>query len=278
MAKISAKEVNKLRQMTGIGMMDCKKALEEAEGDFDNAIEILRKKGQKLANKRADKDTNEGIVLAQSSEDRTYGAIFMLNCETDFVAKNGDFVNFAKKLMAVAIAEKPTDLEAFKKINLDGRTVDEHVTEMVGKTGEKLVLSNYGFLEGDLVVSYIHHGNRLASLVKANKSGNAEIEEAVYNVAMQVAAMAPAGVDENDVPDEVKEKELELGREQARQEGKPDKILDKIAQGKLNKFLNENTLLNQEYIKEAKTSVRQYLSNIDKELTIVEFKRFALGE
>ena len=278
MGKITAQEVNKLRQMTGAGMMDCKKALQESDGDFDKAVEYLRKKGQKLANKRADKSANEGIVIAKTTDDQKFGAIMMLNCETDFVAKNQDFVDFATSLIDFAIASQAKDLESFKAGKMDnGRTVEENVTEMVGKTGEKLVLYKYDSLEAERVFAYNHHGNKLGSLVSFNKGGEA-IDELGHDIAMQIAAMSPAGVDRDDVPKEVVERELEIGRDQARQEGKPENILDKIAEGKLNKFMKENTLMNQEFIKEAKTSVRQYMNKIDKDVKVISFKRYMLGE
>lgn len=278
MGKISAQDVNKLRQMTGAGMMDCKKALQESDGDFDKAVEYLRKKGQKLANKRADKSANEGIVIAKTTDDKKFGGIMMLNCETDFVAKNQDFIDFANSISDAAIANKAKDLDALKAVKMDnGRTVEENVTEMVGKTGEKLVLYQYDSLEGETVFAYNHHGNKLGSIVSMNKSGE-EIEALGHDIAMQVAAMNPAGVDRNDVPQEVIDRELEIGRDQARQEGKPENIIEKIAEGKLNKFMKENTLLNQEFIKEAKTSVQDYIQKIDKDASVISFKRYMLGE
>lgn len=278
MGKITAQDVNKLRQATGAGMMDCKKALQESEGDFDKAIEYLRKKGQKLANKRADKSANEGIVIAKSSDDKTFGAMMMLNCETDFVAKNQDFVDFANGLIDFAVANKIADITAFKAAAMEnGRTVEENITEMVGKTGEKLELNKFDSLTNALVLGYNHHGNRLGSLISFDKAGE-EISVMGHDVAMQVAAMSPAGVDSSDVPQDVIDRELEIGREQARQEGKPEKIIEKIAEGKLNKFMKENTLMNQEFIKEAKTSVKDYMGRIDKDVKVVSFKRFMLGE
>lgn len=278
MGKISAQDVNKLRQMTGAGMMDCKKALQESDGDFDKAVEYLRKKGQKLANKRADKSANEGIVIAKTTEDNKFGAIMMLNCETDFVAKNQDFVDFANSIIDAGIAAKAKDLDALKATKMDnGRTVEENVTEMVGKTGEKLVLYKYDSFEAERVFAYNHHGNKLGSLVAMNKGGDT-VETLGHDIAMQVAAMNPAGVDKNDVPQEIIDRELEIGRDQARQEGKPENIIEKIAEGKLNKFMKESTLMNQEFIKESKTSVQQYIEKTDKEAKIISFKRYMLGE
>lgn len=278
MGKITAQDVNKLRQMTGAGMMDCKKALQESDGDFDKAVEYLRKKGQKLANKRADKSANEGIVIAKTDDDQKFAAIMMLNCETDFVAKNQDFVDFANSLIDFAVASKAKDLESFKAGKMDnGRTVEENVTEMVGKTGEKLVLYKYDSLEAERVFAYNHHGNKLGSIVSFNKAGEG-IDELGHDIAMQIAAMNPAGVDRDDVPQDVIDRELEIGRDQARQEGKPENIIEKIAEGKLNKFMKENTLVNQEFIKEAKTSVKQYMEKVDKDVKVVSFKRYMLGE
>ncbi|MEA3503864.1 MAG: translation elongation factor Ts [Bacteroidota bacterium] len=278
MAKISAKEVNELRKRTGVGMMDCKKALQEAEGDFDKAIEILRKKGQKLANKRADRSANEGYVIAKASQDGKFAAMMMLNCETDFVAKNSDFVAFANKLIDIAIVNKAANLDEFKAIKLDDKTVSEAVIEMVGRTGEKLELSAYNSLSAESVAVYNHQGNRLASILSMNIPITDAIVKVGHEVAMQIAAMNPAGLDESDVPAEILEKELEIGREQARKEGKPEQIIEKIAQGKLNKFLKENTLVNQESIREAKTSVKDYLKKTDKDLAVTKFFRLELGE
>lgn len=278
MGKITAQDVNKLRQMTGVGMMDCKKALQEADGDFDKAVEYLRKTGQKLANKRADKSANEGIVIAKTTEDQKYGAIMMLNCETDFVAKNQDFIDFANTIIDFAISAKVKDLESLKAGKMDnGRSVEENVTEMVGKTGEKLVLDQFDSLESEKVFAYNHHGNKLGAIVALNKASEG-VDELGHDIAMQVAAMNPAGTDSTDVPQDIIDRELEIGREQARQEGKPEKIIEKIAEGKLNKFMKENTLVNQESIKEAKTSVKQQMEKVDKDLKVVGFKRYMLGE
>lgn len=278
MGKITAQDVNKLRQMTGAGMMDCKKALQESDGDFDKAVEYLRKKGQKLANKRADKSANEGIVIAKTTEAQKYGAIMMLNCETDFVAKNQDFIDFANTIIDFAISAKVKDLESLKAGKMEnGRTVEENVTEMVGKTGEKLVLYKFNSLESEKVFAYNHHGNKLGAIVALNKAGEG-VDALGHDIAMQVAAMNPAGTDSTDVPQEIIDRELEIGRDQARQEGKPEKIIEKIAEGKLNKFMKENTLVNQESIKEAKTTVKQQMEKVDKDLKVVGFKRYMLGE
>jgi len=277
MANITAADVNKLRQMTGAGMMDCKNALVENNGDFDLAIESLRKKGQKLANKRADRDANEGIVIAKTNAAKTYGAVLMLNCETDFVGKNEDFVKFANSIMDLAIEKEPKTVEELKALDLNGQTVMESVTEMVGKTGEKMDIPHFEVVEAPEVFAYNHHGNRLGTILGLNKTGVADIETIGHEVAMQVAAMAPVAVDKDGVDQETIQKEIEIGKDLARQEGKPEEMLEKIALGKLNKFFKENTLLNQEFIKDNKTTVRDMLAKADKDLTVTAFRRLMLG-
>ncbi|MEA1877890.1 MAG: translation elongation factor Ts [Bacteroidota bacterium] len=275
MADIKASDVAKLRKMTGAGMMDCKNALVETNGDFDQAIDILRKKGQKIASKRADRDATEGSVIAVTSSDNKKGVIIVLNCETDFVAKNTDYVNFATKIANTALGEMPADLSALKALVLDGKTVEEEVTIQSGIIGEKVDLSFYAKVEAPHVVGYIHPGNKLATLVGLNQEN---IEEQVgKDVAMQVAAMSPVSVNKDDVPADIVAKELEIGREIAIQEGKPEKLIDKIAEGKLNKFFKENTLLSQQFIKDNKTSVADYLNQASKGLTVTEFVRFSLN-
>lgn len=275
MANITAAEVNKLRIMTGAGMMDCKKALVEADGDFEKAIDILRKKGQKVASKRADKEANEGIVLAKTTDDKKFAAVLKLSCETDFVAKNEEFVIFANNIIDKILSEKPKDVEALKKLKLNERTVEENITEMVGKTGEKMELAGYEFIEADSVYAYNHMGNKLATVLGLDKSNG--FEDAGRQLAMQVAAMNPIAVDKDDVPQEVIDKEIEIGKDQARQEGKPDAILEKIAMGKLNKFFRENTLLNQDFVRETKKTVAQYLKETDANLKVTGFRRLMLG-
>lgn len=277
MANITAADVNKLRQMTGAGMMDCKNALQENDGDFEKAIDFLRKKGQKLATKRADKDANEGIVLARTNDAKTYGVIFMLNCETDFVAKNQEFVDFTNSIMDKAIKSNPANAEEFKALDLNGRTVGDNITEMVGKTGEKMELAHFEVISAPAVFAYNHPGNRLATLLGVNQAGVEGIDQAGHEVAMQIAAMAPVAVDKDDVPSDIIEREIEIGKEQARQEGKPEDMVEKIALGKLNKFYKENTLLNQEFVRDNKLSVREYLNKLSKDLTVTTFKRFMLG-
>lgn len=274
MIKVTAAEVNKLRKATGAGMMDCKKALQESEGDFDQAIDYLRKKGQKLATKRADRDAGEGCIIAKVTEDSKFGAVIILNCETDFVAKNDDFVAFTHKIADLAVAEKPADLAALKALPFEGTTVEESVTEMLGKIGEKLELSEYKTVEAECVAPYIHNGNRIATLVALNKAG---FESVGKDVAMQVAAMSPIAVDESEVTDEVKQHELEIGKDIARQEGKPEAMIEKIAIGKLGKFMKDNTLVNQAFIKDSKKNVKTYLTSQDSELAVKSFIRLALS-
>lgn len=275
MAQISAAEVSKLRKTTGAGMMDCKKALQEADGDFDKAIEIIRKKGQAIANKRADREASEGVSIAKTSTDGTFGALIALNCETDFVAKNEDFVKFAFSILEKAIESKPSDLESLKQLSLDnGKSIADNIVEQIGIIGEKIDLAYYDKIEAAQVVPYIHHGNKLATLVGLNKAVDVGVGK---DVAMQVAAMNPVAIDKNDVPANVIEQEKEIGREQARKEGKPENIIEKIAEGKLNKFFKENTLLNQEFTKDSKKDIRQFLKETDNDLTVTEFKRYTLS-
>jgi elongation factor Ts len=275
MAEITAADVSKLRKTTGAGMMDCKKALQESNGNFEKAVEIIRKKGQAIANKRADREATEGVVIAKTTDDARRGAIIVLNCETDFVAKNEDFVRFAASILDRAIEDNPDNLEDLKKLDLGDKPVADKVVENMGIIGEKLELSYYDHIEGQQVISYIHPGNRLASLVGLNKTVDVQIGR---DVAMQVAAMNPVAVDREDVPAEVVEKEREIGREQARREGRPENILDKIAEGKLNKFYKESTLLNQDYTKDSKKTIRQYLKEIDNDLTVTGFLRYSLND
>ena len=274
MAEIKSADVAKLRKMTGAGIMDCKKALQEADGNFDKAIEIIRKKGQAIANKRADREASEGVVLARTTADRKEGFMIVLNCETDFVAKNDDFIKFAESILDVAIERKPANLDELKSLTLGDRTVADALTEQIGIIGEKLDLSFYDRIAAEQVTAYIHPGNKLASMIGLNQ----DVTEAQVgkDVAMQVAAMSPIAVDRDDVPKDVQDRELEIGKEQAKREGKPEQILEKIAMGKLNKFFKENTLLNQDFIKENKKSVKQYLQEKDKDLTVSGFIRFGL--
>lgn len=270
---ITAADVNKLRTLTGAGMMDCKKALTETNGDFEAAIDLLRKKGQKVAANRSDRDAKEGLVIAKSNGTR--GVVIVLNCETDFVAKNEDFGKVAETMATIALEAKPADLNALLALPYgDSMTVNEKVVEQVGKIGEKIELSRYEQLENGKVVAYNHPGNKLACIVAFNKPADDTIAK---DVAMQVAAMAPVAVDKDDVDTTTLERELEIAREQVRAEGKPEDMVEKIAQGKLNKFYKESTLLNQEFIKDSKKSIRQYITESDKELTVTGFKRISLS-
>ena len=274
---ITAADVNKLRQMTGSGMMDCKNALVEADGDFEKAVDILRKKGQKIAAKRADRSANEGYVLAKTNADHTYGAVLMLNCETDFVGKTADFVGCAEAMINFAVANNVKNLQQLLDSELNGRKIDDILVEMTGKTGEKVELNRFEMLEKPFVSSYNHNGNRLAVIVGFNKKA-ANIEIVGHEIAMQIAAMNPISVDEGSIPQSVIDRELDIAKEQVRNEGKPEEMVERIAQGKLNKFFKENTLVNQEFIRDNKKTVAQYMTETDKELTSEGFFRLQLGE
>lgn len=274
---ITAQEVNKLRQMTGAGMMDCKKALVEAEGDFDKAIEILRMKGQKLSEKRADRETKEGSVFVRVSEDGSTAHLIAFTCETDFVAKNDDFQALGNEIADAAKSNSPADLAALNALSLGDVTVEEKITGLVGKIGEKLAVTTYETISGEKVASYIHSNGKLGVLVAMTGAGDAEVADAGKDVGMQIAAMNPVALDKDGVDPTTIEKEIEIGREQARQEGKPEAILDKIAAGKLQKFFKENTLLSQSFVKEPKQTVAQYLDSVNKGLTVSAFKRVSIG-
>jgi elongation factor Ts len=277
MSKISAADVKKLRDMTGAGMMDCKKALNEAEGDFDKAVEILRKKGEKLSAKRADREATEGAVIAKVSDDKSKGVIVKLSSETDFVSKNDDFVKLAEQFAQIALEQMPADLEGLLKTNFsNGMTIGDKVTEQVGVIGEKIELATFEKLEAEQVAPYIHMGNKAAVLVALNQDGE-DAYTAGRDVAMQVAAMHPIAVDKDGVDQTTIDKEIEIGKEQARQEGKPEQIIEKIAMGKLNKFFKENTLLNQQFVKDNKKSVAEYLNSVSKGLSVTAFKHVTLG-
>jgi elongation factor Ts len=277
MANITAADVAKLRKMTGAGMMDCKKALQEAEGDFDAAIEILRKKGQKVASKRADREATEGVVLAKVSADGKTAFMISLNCETDFVAKNEDFVARAQSILDVAVENNVNDLETLKTLQLPkGITVADEVTDATGVIGEKIELAYFGKVSGESAGFYVHSDKKVATIVAMNKPGIDP--EVMKNIGMQATAMNPVSLDENSVPQEVIDKELEIGKELAINEGKPAEMAEKIAQGRLKKFFKESTLLNQAYVKDNKMTVKQYLQSIDTELTVVDFKRFSLRD
>lgn len=270
---VSMADITHLRKMTGAGMMDCKNALNEANGDFDKAMEIIRKKGQAVAAKRSDREASEGCVLA--AENGNFAAVVALKCETDFVAKNADFVALTKAILDKALEVKPATKEELLALEIDGSTIQNLITDKIGVTGEKMELGDYGFVTGETVASYIHPGNKLATVVALNQP-NVE-RQVVRDVAMQVAAMNPIAVRPEEVPAEVIEKELEIARDKARQAGKPENLLDRIAQGGLNKYYQENTLLQQAFIKDGKETIDQYLKKQNKDLTVVAFKRVTLN-
>ncbi|MBO7489252.1 MAG: elongation factor Ts [Bacteroidales bacterium] len=328
MATITAKQVNELRQLTGVGMMDCKKALVECDGDVQKAIELLRQKGQKMAAKRADRDANEGCVLAKSTGN--YGAIVMLSCETDFVATNADFIAFTTSILDAAMAKHLTTKDEVMEMDLNGRKVSDSITDQIAKIGEKIELAHFEAINAEAVYAYIHPGNRMASIVGMNKAG---FDEVGHNVAMQVVAMRPVALDEASVPQSVIDSELNVYREKTKEElvGKaieaalkkaginpahvdsddhinsnmakgwiteeqantareikekvgaeaaanlPEAKIEGIAKGRLNKFFQESTLMNQEYIMESKVSVKDFIARTDKDLKCTGFKRLELG-
>lgn len=271
---VTMADITKLRKMTGAGMMDCKNALIESDNDFDKAIEIIRKKGQAVAAKRSDREASEGCVLAGTNGD--FAAIVALKCETDFVAKNADFIALTQTILDAALAEKPADLEALLALQVNGSSIAQLITDRIGVTGEKMELGYYEFITAPSTISYIHPGNKLATLVGFNQTGfDVQIAK---DVAMQVAAMSPISLSKDDMPQSVIEKELVIGREKAREEGKPEAMLDKIAQGRLGKFFQESTLLEQAFIKDQKISVATYMESQLKGLTATGFKRVTLNE
>ncbi|MDR1755418.1 MAG: translation elongation factor Ts [Culturomica sp.] len=271
--EIKAADVMKLRKATNAGMMDCKCALQETEGDFEKAVDVIRKKGLIIASKRADREAKEGCVLAAVGGKKA--VIVSLNCETDFVAKNENFIRFTQQILDTALANLPADSDALSALKMDGRSIADQIAEQTGVIGEKLELSFYGKIEAEDTVAYIHPGNKLATIVGFNKKADEQVKR---DVAMQAAAMAPVSVDKNDVPAAVVAKELEIGREKAREEGKPEAMLDKIAEGRLNKFYQESTLLNQAFVKDPKQTIKAYLESNDKDLTVTSFVRFTLND
>lgn len=274
---ISAADVNKLRQLTGAGMMDCKKALTETNGDMDAAIDYLRKKGQKISASRADRDAKEGAVIAKTTADKKTGVIVLVSCETDFVAKNEDFVAFANQVADIALANKPADADALKALDMNGLPISERLIEQMGKIGEKIDVSRYEIMEGDNIVPYIHAGNRLGVLVSLTTSPSENNFVAGKDVAMQIAALNPIALDKGDVDAAVVAREIEIAKEQVRAEGKPENMIEKIAEGKLGKFYKESTLLNQEFVKDSSKTISQMLDGVEKGLTVKGFKRVALG-
>lgn len=272
---ITAQEVNKLRQQTGAGMMDCKKALEENNGDFEQAIDYLRKKGAKVAANRGDRDSKEGVVLAKTTADHKRGILIWVNCETDFVAINADFIAFADSIATIALEKNAKTKEEILTLPYNGDiTVGDKFMEQVGKIGEKIEIGYFEVITAEKVSAYIHPGNRVSVIVGFNKD---IADEVGRNVAMQAAAMAPVALDKEGVTQEMLDRELEIAREVIRAEGKPEDMVEKIAQGKIAKFYKESTLLNQEYIKDNKMTVAQYLQSVDKGLTATAFKRYALS-
>ncbi len=275
---ISAADVNKLRSMTGAGMMDCKKALTEANGDFEAAVDILRKKGQKVSAARADNKTAEGTVLIKVSADGKNGKLLALACETEPVSKVDGFKNLAQQIIEVADAKNPADTEALLALFLaDGRTVNDNIIDLTGKIGEKIVIQNFENLSGEQVIQYVHSNGKLGVLVVFKGVVGADITEVGKDVAMQIAAMKPVAVDKDGVDAKLVEREIEVGKEQARAEGKPEAMLEKIALGKLNKFYKDNTLLNQEFVKDGSKTIAQLLEGVQKGLTVTAFKRISIG-
>lgn len=275
---ITAQDVNKLRQETGAGMMDCKKALTEANGDFEAAKDILRKQGQKIASKRADNATSEGIVLTHVSEDGKNGKVIALACETEPVSKVADFQTLAKAAMETAVSTNAaTKEELLAAPQADGRPLQDHITDLMGKIGEKIEVVSYQTVAAEKVVNYNHSNGKLGVLVGLTNTGGADVEEVGKDVAMQIAAMNPIAVDKDGVDSATVEREIEVGKEQARAEGKPEQMLEKIAMGKLNKFYKDNTLLNQDFVKDPSVSVAKLLDNTSKGMTVSEFKRVAIG-
>ena len=273
MGKITASEVNNLRKMSGAGIMDCKNALVEANGDTEIAIEILRKKGQKVAAKRADRDSSEGAAIAKVNDDSTNGIIISLNCETDFVAKNESFISLANELAELALNHNSID--EFLNSSINSMTVSDKLIQQTGVIGEKLVIGSFEKISASYVGKYIHAGNKIATIVGFSSSVQG-IEEASKNVAMQIAAMNPIALDENGIDQKTIDKEIEIAKDQLRQEGKPEAMLENIAKGKLKRFFKDNTLVNQDYIKDNKQSVSSYVKSINSDLTITDFKRASL--
>ncbi|WP_259069043.1 translation elongation factor Ts [Mucilaginibacter sp. X4EP1] len=274
--QISAADVNKLRQQTGAGMMDCKKALTETNGDFEAAIDFLRKKGAKVAASRQDRESNEGVVIARASADGKRGVIIELNCETDFVAKNAEFVAFATAIAETAVENNPANIEALSELTVDGQKIGEAIIDKTGKIGEKIGVSKYEVVSGEKVIAYIHGNFRLGVLV-ALSANAADADAAGKDVAMQIAAMSPIAIDKDGVDASTIERELEIAKDVIRAEGKPEEMVEKIAAGKLNKFYKDSTLLNQEFVKDSSKNVAQFLETVQKGLTVTAFKRVALG-
>ena len=274
---ISAADVNKLRQITGAGMMDCRKALAESDGDFEKAIDYLRLKGQKVAANRSDRDAKEGVAVAKATPDGKFGIVIQLSAETDFVSKNQEFIDFGNDIAEAALNNKPADIEALKALPMGGVTINDKLLEMVAKIGEKIDIVRYEQINADTVVPYIHGNYRIGVLVGLNKAINDSVTAAGRDVAMQIAAMNPLGVDADSIAPEVIEREKAIAIEQIVAEGKPADMAEKIAAGKLNKFFKDNTLLAQPFVKDNGVSVADYLKGIESGLTVVSFQRAAIG-
>lgn len=274
---ITAAQVNELRQATGAGLMDCKKALTETNGNMEDAIDFLRKKGAKVSADRAERSATEGVVIAQTSDDHSNGVIINLSCETDFVAKNDDFVGFAQNISDTALSNSPSDLNSLLGLEIDGLSIGDRVTEQVGRIGEKIEVSNYETVNAECVIPYIHAGNKIGVLVALNQPYTDAIDAVGKDIAMQIAAMSPIALDKDDVDQATLDKEREIAIEQMKAEGKPEEMAIKIAEGKMNKFFKESTLLNQAFVKDGDKSVKQILQEVDSDLTVTAFKRVALG-
>ncbi len=274
---ISAADVNKLRQQTGAGMMDCRKALMESDGDFEKAIDYLRAKGQKVAANRSDRDAKEGVAIAKASPDNKYGIVIQLSSETDFVSKNAEFIEFAQKIADIALETKAATIEDLKAASMEGATVAEKLLEMVAKIGEKIDVVRFEQVSADAVVAYIHAGYRIGVLVGMNKAANEGIIAAGKDVAMQIAAMNPMAVDADGISQETLDREKAIAVEQIMSEGKPADMAEKIAAGKMNKFFKENTLLQQAFVKDNGKSVADFLKSVEGDLTVTTFKRVAIG-
>ena len=268
--------IKRLRELPGAGMMDCKKAIEEAKGEVEKAIELIRERGKAIANKRADREAHEGVVLAAQCSKCNRAAMLVLNCETDFVAKNSDFVRLAQRILDEAIKQGVRDLDGLKQMKVGEHTAEEEVTNFSGVTGEKMGLSYFEVIEAPSVAAYVHNGNMLASIVGFSKA--LPNDKLGVEIAIQIAGMNPVAVDADGVPKEIRDREFEIGREQAKNEGKPEQLLDKIAEGRLQKYYKENTLMSQEFMLEGKVSVAQYMARFDKDLKVTRFARYGLKD
>jgi len=273
---ISAQDVKKLRDATGVGMMDCKEALEETDGDFEAAVDLLRKKGQKVAAKRAEKEADEGLIVTQLSEDERTGAIVEVNCETDFVARNDDFQSFAENIGTIVLEEQPEDIDALLELDYNGETVEKELGAITGRIGEKIAIRRFDVLasEDGQIVSYVHPGSKLGVLVEI--SGDGDVDEAGRDVAMQIAALDPIGVSRDDVPEDVVEREREIAKDAAINEGKPEHVIDNIVNGKVERFFEDNVLLEQAFVKDSSKSVQERIDEAD--IDVKRFTRYALGD